>query len=103
MELQYCSSISTPSNALIWIDAGIKISILRGGVCANKSGVQASFPDTKSWAEYAMSKGSGACSVGARTTITACMAPKEDVDPNFAGAKTIDDTVNTRRGFHTQS
>jgi GH18 family chitinase len=93
VELQDYSSTSTPVDAPVWTDAGVKASILMGGVCTENSGVQTSLPDTQSWTQYALENGLKGMFSWRLDNDHGTHGTEEDVDPTFTGAKTIYDTV----------
>jgi spore germination protein YaaH len=94
VELQdYSSWGGTPNNAPIWTKAGVKASILMGGVCTENSDVQTSLADTENWTQYAMQNGLGGMFSWRLDNDHGTQGTDEDVDPTFTGAKTIYDTV----------
>ena len=93
VELQDYSSVSTPYDAPIWTDAGVKASILMGGVCTENSDVQTPLPDTQSWTQYAMQEGLRGMFSWRLDNDHGLHGTEEDVDPTFTGAKTVYDTV----------
>jgi hypothetical protein len=93
VELQDYSSTSTPDSAQVWKTAGVKPSILMGGVCTENSDVQTSLPDTKSWTQYAMQNGLRGMFSWRLDNDHGRHGQDEDRDPTFTGAKTIYDTV----------
>jgi hypothetical protein len=93
VELQDYSSTDTPTDAPLWTAAGVKASILMGGVCTENSDVQTSLPDTKSWTEWAMQNGLGGMFSWRLDNDHGTHGQEEDVDPTFTGAKTVYDTV----------
>lgn len=94
IELQDYSSSGTPQDVPSWTSAGIKASILMGGVCTENSDVQTSLEDTQGWTQYAMSNGLKGMFSWRLDNDHGTDGQEEDVDPTFTGAKTIYDTVN---------
>jgi hypothetical protein len=97
LELQDYSSADTPSDVPIWTSAGVKASILMGGVCTENSNVQTSLPDTAAWTQYAMQNGLRGM-FSWRLDNDHCKGSGEDQDPTFTGAQTIYDTVYNQAG-----
>lgn len=98
IELQDYSSFSTPYDAPIWVKAGIKASILMGGVCTENSGVQTSLPDTHSWTLYAIQNNLRGMFSWRLDNDHGKNGQQEDVNPTFTGAKMIYDTVYGSNG-----
>jgi hypothetical protein len=94
IELQDYSSDSTPNDAPVWVKAGIKPSILLGGVSTENGNVQISLADTQAWTQYAMKNGLGGMFSWRLDNDHGLDGQNEDVDPTFTGAKMIYDTVN---------
>ena len=94
LELQDYSSADTPTDVPVWTSAGVKASILMGGVCTENSDVQTSLGDTAAWTKYAM-KNQLRGMFSWRLDNDHCRngSQNEDVDPTFTGAQTIYDTV----------
>jgi hypothetical protein len=93
IELQDYSSSGTPNDVPVWIKAGIKASILMGGVATENGGPQTSLADTQSWTQYAMDNGLGGMFSWRLDNDHGTDGEQEDVNPTFTGAKTIYDTV----------
>jgi hypothetical protein len=93
VELQDYSSTGTPSDVPPWTEAGIRASILMGGVCTENSNVQTSLDDTQSWTSYALSNGLRGMFSWRLDNDHGTHGTEEDADPTFTGAKTIYDTV----------
>lgn len=93
VELQDYSSASTPNDAPIWTGAGVKASILMGGVCTENSNVQTSLEDTKSWTQYALQNGLRGMFSWRLDNDHGKHGKEEDVDPTFTGAKAIYDSA----------
>jgi hypothetical protein len=93
IELQDYSSDSTPNDAPIWINAGIKAGILMGGVCTENSNVQTSLSDTQAWTQYALQNGLRGMFSWRLDNDHGTQGQEEDVDPTFTGAQTIYNTV----------
>ncbi len=94
LELQDYSSSGTPQDVPVWIRAGIKPSLLMGGVCTENSAVQTSLADTSAWTQYAMSNGLRGMFSWRLDNDHGQDGTNEDVDPTFTGAKAIYDTVH---------
>lgn len=94
VELQDYSSSGTPEDAPVWINAGIKASMLMGGVSTENGSAQTSLSDTQSWTQYAMQNGLKGMFSWRLDNDHGTHGTDEDVDPTFTGAKTIYDTVN---------
>ncbi len=96
LELQDYSSADTPTDVPVWTSAGVKASILMGGVCTENSDVQTSLGDTAAWTTYAMQNQlRGMFSWRLDNDHCRNGSQNEDVDPTFTGAQTIYDTVHT--------
>jgi spore germination protein YaaH len=93
VELQDYSSSGTPNDVPAWTNAGVKASILMGGVCTENSDVQTSLADTERWTQYAMQNGLGGMFSWRLDNDHGTHGKEEDVDPTFTGAKMIYDTV----------
>ena len=93
VELQDYSSSGTPTDAPVWTGAGVKASILMGGVCTEGSGVQTLLQDVQSWTKYAMQNGLRGMFSWRLDNDHGTHGTEEDVDPTFPGAKTIYNTV----------
>lgn len=93
IELQDYSSMSTPQDVPVWVRAGIKPSLLMGGVCTENSGVQTSLSDTQSWTQYAMQKGLRGMFSWRLDNDHGSNGTNEDDGPTFTGAQRIYDTV----------
>jgi|SRR4051812_22518401 len=93
IELQDYSSSGTPDDAPAWTKAGIKASILMGGVSTENGIYQTSLPDTQSWTEYALKGRLGGVFSWRLDNDHGTQGQEEDVDPTFTGAKTIYETV----------
>lgn len=93
VELQDYSSSGTPNDVPAWTSAGVKASILMGGICTENSDVQTSLADTASWTQYAMQHGLGGMFSWRLDNDHGTHGKEEDVDPTFTGAKMIYDTV----------
>lgn len=94
-ELQdYSSYGGTPSNAPVWVSAGIPASKLMGGVATENGNAQTSLADTQSWTQYAMQNGLQGMFSWRLDNDHGTQGTEEDVDPTFTGAQTIYDTVN---------
>lgn len=98
VELQDYSSSGTPTDAPVWTGAGVKASILMGGVCTEGSGVQTLLRDVQGWTEWAMQNGLGGMFSWRLDNDHATHGTEEDVDPTFSGAKTV---YNTATGNST--
>lgn len=98
VELQDYSSTDTPTDAQVWTAAGVKASILMGGVCTENSDVQTSLPDTQSWTQWAMQNGLRGMFSWRLDNDHGMHGTNEDDDPTFTGAKTIYDTVTGSGG-----
>jgi hypothetical protein len=93
LELQDFSSSGTPTDAPIWVSAGVQASLLMGSVSTENSDVQTSLEDTATWTEYALQNNlRGMCS-WRLDNDHGQQGTDEDVEPTFTGAKTIYDTV----------
>ena len=97
LELQDYSSSGTPSDAPVWVQAGIKPSILMAGVSTENGGAQTTLPDTKRWTQYAMQNGLRGVFSWRLDNDHGTDGQHEDVDPTFTGARTIYDTVTGSR------
>ena len=98
VELQDYSSTDTPTDAPVWTAAGVKASILMGGVCTENSDVQTSLPDTTSWTQWAMQNGLKGMFSWRLDNDHGTHGQEEDVDPTFTGAKTVYDAVTGSGG-----
>jgi len=98
VELQDYSSESTPTDAMVWIHAGIQTDILMGGVCTENSNVQTSLEDTADWTLYALKNQLRGMFSWRLDNDHGLHDQEEDVDPTFTGAKTIYDTVQGNGG-----
>jgi GH18 family chitinase len=98
VELQDYSSTDTPTDAQAWTSAGVKASILMGGVCTENSDVQTSLPNTQSWTQWAMQNGLKGMFSWRLDNDHGTQGQEEDVDPTFTGAKTVYDTVTGSGG-----
>jgi GH18 family chitinase len=93
-ELQDYSSSGTPTDAPVWVQAGIPASKLMGGVATENGNALTSLSDTQTWTQYALKNGLlGMFSWRLDNDHTPPGSP-EDVNPTFTGAQTIYDTVN---------
>src|SRR5262249_35375580 len=54
LELQDYSSMGTPDDAAVWIQAGVPASLLMGGVATENGSAQTSLADTAAWTTYAL-------------------------------------------------
>jgi|GEM_PF-1311528 len=98
LELQDYSSAGTPTDAPLWVNAGVQASLLMGGVCTENSDVQTSLEDTAAWTEYALQNNlRGICS-WRLDNDHGQQGTEEDVEPTFTGAKTVYDTVQASAG-----
>jgi len=93
IELQDYSSGNTP-NAEAWIQAGVRASILMGGVCTENSGVQTSLQITADSTVFALKNQLRGMFSWRLDNDHGLRGEEEDVEPTFTGAKTIYDTVN---------
>jgi len=93
LELQDYSSSGTPDDVPVWINAGVKASILMGGACTENGNAQTSLTDTQSWTQYAVQKNIKGMFSWRLDNDHGTQGTEEDVDPTFTGAKTIYDTV----------
>ena len=93
LELQDYSSSGTPAEVPVWLNAGIKASILMAGVSTENGGVQTTLSDTKRWTQYAMQNGLKGVFSWRLDNDHGTHGQQEDVDPTFTGAKMIYDTV----------
>ena len=98
LELQDYSSANTSGDAQVWIDAGIKLNLLMGGVCTENSQVQTSLLDTQKWTEYALNNGLRGMFSWRLDNDHCTHGTQEDHDPTFTGAKTIYETVQNAIG-----
>jgi hypothetical protein len=89
VELQDYSSSGTPTDAPVWTSAGIKTSLLMGGVATENGDAQTSLADTRTWTEYAVHSGLGGMFSWRLDNDHGTDGEKEDVNPTFTGAKTI--------------
>lgn len=94
IELQDYSSSGTPSDAPVWVKAGIHANILMGGVSTENGNAQTSLSDTQAWTEYALQHGLGGMFSWRLDNDHGTQGQEEDVDPTFTGAQTIYQTVN---------
>lgn len=94
VELQDYSSSGTPNDAPVWTKAGVKASILMGGVSTENGNAQTSLGNTQSWTQYALQNGLGGMFSWRLDNDHGTHGTDEDVDPTFTGAKTIYDTVS---------
>jgi hypothetical protein len=94
LELQDYSSSGTPSDVPVWTSAGVKASILMGGVCTENSDVQTSLSNTAAWTKYAMQNQLRGMFSWRLDNYHGKDGQKEDVDPTFTGAQTVYDTVH---------
>ena len=93
LELQDYSSADTPTDVPVWTSAGIKASILMGGVCTENSGVQTSLSNTAAWTTYALENNLRGMFSWRLDNDHGKQGQKEDVEPTFTGAQTVYDTV----------
>lgn len=94
VELQdYASQGGTPSIVPVWTNAGVKASILMGGVCTENSGYQTSLPDTQSWTQYAMQHGLRGMFSWRLDNDHGSAGTEEDIGPTCVGAQTVYNTV----------
>lgn len=93
LELQDYSSSGTPDDVPVWIEAGVKASILMGGACTENGNAQTSLTDTQSWTQYALQNNIKGMFSWRLDNDHGTQGTEEDVDPTFTGAKTIYDTV----------
>jgi hypothetical protein len=94
LELQDYSSGGTPSDAPVWIQAGISPALLLGGVNTENGDYQTSLSDTEAWTTWALQKQLRGM-FSWRLDNDHCTSTDEDVDPTFTGAKTIYETVQS--------
>lgn len=95
LELQDYSSLGTPADVPTWTRAGIKPTLLLGGVCSENSGVQTSLADTVTWTQYALNHGLRGMFSWRLDNDHGQDGEHEDVKPTFTGAKLIYDTVHS--------
>ena len=93
VELQDYSSSGTPSDVPKWTNAGVKASILMGGVCTENSDVQTSLADTQGWTQYALQNGLRGMFSWRLDNDHGSDGTEEDVGPTFTGAQTVYNTV----------
>lgn len=93
IELQDYSSSGTPLDVPEWLNAGIKTSILMGGVSTENGGAQTTLENTQRWTEYALENNLGGMFSWRLDNDHGTDGQNEDVNPTFTGAKTIYDTV----------
>ena len=93
VELQDYSSGPTSEDAQVWVTAGVKASILMGGICTENSDVQTSLEDTEKWTMYALENGLRGMFSWRLDNDHGSDGEEEDVDPTFTGAKLIYGTV----------
>ena len=93
IELQDYSSLGTPQDVAVWIEACVRKDILMGGVCTENSRVQTSLPDTAAWTKAAVQSQLRGMFSWRLDNDHGQHDQEEDVDPTFTGAKTIYDTV----------
>ncbi len=87
VELQDYSSSGTPSDAPVWINAGVNPKILMGGVSTEPGSYTTSLPNVTAWTDYAVQNGLGGMfSWRLDNDHTSCV---EDCEPTFVGAKTV--------------
>ncbi|MET0550989.1 MAG: glycosyl hydrolase family 18 protein [Xanthomonas sp.] len=97
-ELQDYSSLGTPQDAQVWLDAGVSAGILMGGVATENGDVQTSLEDTAAWTDYALQHGLRGMFSWRLDNDHGLDGENEDVQPTFTGAKTIYDTVHAPSG-----
>ncbi|MBS1512883.1 MAG: hypothetical protein JST86_18720 [Bacteroidetes bacterium] len=95
IELQDYSSDGTPEDAAVWIQAGIKPSLLIGGICTENSNVQTPLTDVTSWTQWAMQNGLGGMFSWRLDNDHGMDGEKEDQQPTFTGAKALWDAANS--------
>lgn len=93
LELQDYSSMGTPLDVPVWINAGISADILMGGACTENGNVQTSLTDTAAWTQYALQKQLRGMFSWRLDNDHGQDGTSEDDNPTFTGAKTIYDTV----------
>lgn len=93
IELQDYSSEGTPADAPEWTKAGINPTLLMGGAATENGSAQTSLADTQAWTEYAMKSGLGGMFSWRLDNDHGTDGEQEDVNPTFAGAKTIYDAA----------
>lgn len=86
LEFQNYSSSGTPNDDSLWIQAGIQVNILMGGICTENSAVQTSFSDITTWTQYAVSKGYKGMFSWRLDNDHGTDGEAEDVNPTFTGA-----------------
>ncbi len=104
LELQDYSSVGTPTDAPIWINAGVPAAKLMGGVATENGNVQTSLEDTAAWTQWALENQLGGMFSWRLDNDHGQDGTEEDVDPTFTGAQTIYETVaNFGSGSGTRS
>ena len=93
LELQDYSSGPTSADAHVWVSAGVKASILMGGICTENSGVQTSPQDTQQWTKYALQNGLRGMFSWRLDNDHGLNGQEEDINPTFTGARLIHDTA----------
>lgn len=94
-ELQDYSSGGTPSDVPAWTAAGVRASILMGGVCTENGAVQTSLSDTAAWTQFALLNGMRGMFSWRLDNDHGRDGEKEDVDPTFTGARTVYETARS--------
>lgn len=94
LELQDYSSADTPTDVPVWINAGVKASILMGGVCTENGNVQTSLSDTAAWTKYALQNKLRGMFSWRLDNDHGKPGGQEDEGPTFTGAQAIYDTVH---------
>jgi hypothetical protein len=93
IELQdYSSPQGTPTDAPVWLQAGINPALLQGGVSTEIGAYTTPLPDVQAWTKYAMQAGLGG--MFSWRLDNDHTNGEEDDQPTFTGAKMVYDTVN---------
>ena len=98
VELQDYSSLGTPKDVPIWTSAGVKSSILMGGVSTENGSAQTSLTDTQSWTQYAVQQGIKGMFSWRLDNDHGTNGTEEDFNPTFTGAQTIYNTATGNNG-----